>query len=77
VSVRERCICKAANDVDHTNDISTVANAADALFSGAPLGGGVNHGNPRKNDYLMQLQKDKSEIHHEAVTVSGSRHITL
>ncbi|MDF1577153.1 MAG: hypothetical protein P1P81_01775 [Desulfobulbales bacterium] len=36
-----------------------VANAADAPFSGAPQGGGVNPGNPGKNDYLMKLQTDK------------------
>ncbi|MDF1578079.1 MAG: hypothetical protein P1P81_06515 [Desulfobulbales bacterium] len=36
-----------------------VANAADAPLSGAPQGGGVNPGNPGKNDYLMKLQTDK------------------
>jgi len=35
-----------------------VANAADAPLSGAPQGGGVYHGNPGKNDFLMQLQTD-------------------
>jgi hypothetical protein len=28
-------------------------------LSGAPQGGGVNHGNPGINDYFMQLQTDK------------------
>ncbi|MFN2368185.1 MAG: hypothetical protein ABR605_04450, partial [Desulfurivibrionaceae bacterium] len=32
---------------------------ADAPLSDAPQGGGVNHGDPGKNDYSMQLQTDK------------------
>ncbi|MDT8336184.1 MAG: hypothetical protein RQ753_10880, partial [Desulfurivibrionaceae bacterium] len=52
---------QGGNDADNTNGISTSCQRS-APLSGAPQGGGVNHGNPAENDYLMQLQTDKAEL---------------
>ncbi|MCA1765229.1 MAG: hypothetical protein LC633_03115, partial [Desulfobulbaceae bacterium] len=53
------CRCKAATMLIILMVYQRVANAADAPLSGAPQGGGVNHGNPGKNNNFMQLQTDK------------------
>ncbi|MFO7606405.1 MAG: hypothetical protein R6W72_08915, partial [Desulfurivibrionaceae bacterium] len=54
-----RCRCKAATMLIILMVYQRVANEADAPLSGAPQGGGVNHGDPGKNDYSMQLQTDE------------------